>query len=79
MPGPPKARVLFSASEQFSSDRVKRSDKNLVDGLQSSGRFGTDVEFIKVEAAFGWCMGAGCGSRMLVAWMKDLRPAEECW
>ncbi|KAF8336702.1 hypothetical protein F5887DRAFT_1161301 [Amanita rubescens] len=38
---------------------------------------GTDVEFIKVEVAFGWCMGAGCGSRMLMAWMKNLRPAEE--
>ena len=50
----------------FSSDCVKISDKNLVDGLQSSGRIGTDVEFIKVEAAFGWCVGAACGSRMLV-------------
>jgi hypothetical protein len=35
---------------------------------------GTDV---MVNVAFGWCMDAGCGLRMLVAWMKNLRPAEE--
>ena len=28
---------------------------------------GADVEFINVEIAFGWWMGAGCGSRMLTA------------
>ena len=28
---------------------------------------GTGVDFIKVEAAFGWWMGTGCGYKMLEA------------
>jgi hypothetical protein len=57
----------------MSSDRTKRSNQNFVNRLQLGGRWHRRG----VEVAFGRCMGARSGSRMLVAWMKNLRSAEE--